>query len=141
MTSASSLHAPVGEHGTCHLLQHPSSIQRDDRESHAPRSNRCAQTFRRCRFNRVRAWSSGCGSGISQRTPEEDPLYGQSIFRFDTFGDEQLWTGMLRMHEAISRVPPATALAVGLKVDVEALPSVSHCRASRPVKLTSRIPR
>jgi hypothetical protein len=47
---------------------------------------------------------------------------GQAIFRYDTFGDEQLWTGVLRMHEVIATVPPATALAVGLKVDVEALP-------------------
>ena len=47
---------------------------------------------------------------------------GQSIFRYDTFGDEQLWTGVLRMHEVLATVPPATALAVGLKVDVEALP-------------------
>ena len=47
---------------------------------------------------------------------------GQEIFRFDTFGDEQLWTDVLRMHEVIPTVDPATALAVGLKVDVEALP-------------------
>ena len=47
---------------------------------------------------------------------------GQQIFRYDTFGDEQLWTGFLRMHEAIAKVPPTTALAVGLKVDVDALP-------------------
>lgn len=47
---------------------------------------------------------------------------GQAIFRYDTFGDEQLWTGVLRMHDVIATVPPATALAVGLKVDVEALP-------------------
>jgi hypothetical protein len=47
---------------------------------------------------------------------------GQAIFRYDTFGDEQLWTDVLRMHEVIATVPPATALAVGLKVDVEALP-------------------
>jgi len=47
---------------------------------------------------------------------------GRQIFRFDTFGDEQLWTNVLRMHEVIATVPPATALAVGLKVDVEALP-------------------
>jgi mono/diheme cytochrome c family protein len=46
----------------------------------------------------------------------------QTIFRFDTFGDEQLWTRVLRMHEAIRAVNPVTALAVGLKVDVEALP-------------------
>jgi hypothetical protein len=48
---------------------------------------------------------------------------GRAIFRFDTFGDEQLWTDVLRMHEVIPTVDPATALAVGLKVDVEALPA------------------
>src|SRR5688572_30956381 len=48
---------------------------------------------------------------------------GRMIFRYDTFGDEQLWTDVLRMHEVVATVPPTTALAVGLKVDVEALPS------------------
>jgi hypothetical protein len=47
---------------------------------------------------------------------------GRRIFRYDTFGDEQLWTDVLRMHEVVATLPPATALAVGLKVDVEALP-------------------
>ena len=47
---------------------------------------------------------------------------GRQIFRHDTFGDEQLWTDVLRMHEVIATVPPATALAIGLKVDAEALP-------------------
>jgi cytochrome c553 len=48
---------------------------------------------------------------------------GQTIFRFDTFGDETFWTDTMRMHEVIaSKVSPATALAVGLKVDVNALP-------------------
>ena len=56
---------------------------------------------------------------------------GQAIFRFDTFGDEQLWTGVLRMHEPLATVDPATALAVGLKVDVEALPPAIRRRASR----------
>ena len=49
---------------------------------------------------------------------------GKQIFRFDTFGDEAHWTDTLRMHEVISTaVAPATALAVGLKVDAEALPA------------------
>ena len=56
------------------------------------------------------------------RVGAPDHLDGQAIFRFDTFGDEQLWTDTLRMHEVIRMVDPATALAVGLKVDVEALP-------------------
>jgi cytochrome c5 len=61
------------------------------------------------------------------------PHDGKAIFRFDTFGDEQLWTDVLRMHEVIATVSPASALAVGLKVDVEALPPgvVSALRAGR----------
>src|SRR5215211_4653147 len=46
---------------------------------------------------------------------------GQSIFRFDTFGDEQLWTNTLRLQEALKTVSPRTALSVGLKVDSDAL--------------------
>ncbi len=58
-------------------------------------------------------------------------LYGQEIFRFDTLGDETFWGDKLRLHEAIAGnalggtgpgVSPRTALAVGLKVDVVALP-------------------
>ncbi len=49
---------------------------------------------------------------------------GKQIFRHDTFGDEAKWTDLLRMHEVIrSSVDPLTALSVGLKVDVEALPA------------------
>ncbi len=56
---------------------------------------------------------------------------GRDTFRFDTFGDEEFWGGALRLHEAIAGaanggvgpgVDPATALAVGLKVDLAALP-------------------
>jgi len=51
------------------------------------------------------------------------PSSGQRIFRYDTFGDEQKWTDTLRMHEVIaSAVSPQTALAVGLKVDADAVP-------------------
>ncbi len=57
---------------------------------------------------------------------------GRATFRHDTFGDEDFWGGQLRLHEAIAGaklggvgpgVSPATALAVGLKVDVDALPA------------------
>jgi hypothetical protein len=48
---------------------------------------------------------------------------GRTIFREDTFGDETFWTDTLRMHEVIrTSVSPKTALSVGLKVDVAALP-------------------
>jgi len=56
---------------------------------------------------------------------------GRQIFRFDTFGDERFWSDTLKLHQAISGVQlggagvgvsPATALAVGLKLDVEMVP-------------------
>jgi hypothetical protein len=47
---------------------------------------------------------------------------GKQIFRFDTLGDEQLWTDTLRMHEVVKDLTPRTALSVGLKVDSDALP-------------------
>jgi mono/diheme cytochrome c family protein len=53
---------------------------------------------------------------------DRGPRDGRAIFRFDTFGDEQFWTDVLRLHEAVAEVPATTALEVGLKVDVEALP-------------------
>src|SRR5262249_2643750 len=60
---------------------------------------------------------------ISDAQPP-DTRNGQFIFRFDTFGDEQLWTDKLRLHEVIeSSVSPATALKVGLKVDTMVLPA------------------
>lgn len=61
-------------------------------------------------------------SNLSEQNNGRASPDGQAIFRFDTFGDEQLWTKVLRMHDVIATVNPATALAVGLKVDVEALP-------------------
>ena len=63
------------------------------------------------------------GAVISGELRDPEQQDGQQIFRFDTFGDEQLWTNVLRMHEAVSTVDPATAIAVGLKVDVDALPA------------------
>jgi hypothetical protein len=59
----------------------------------------------------------------AQPASRAKPRDGREIFRFDTFGDEQLWTDTLQMHQAIARVSPATALSVGLKVDADALPS------------------
>ncbi len=47
---------------------------------------------------------------------------GRQTFRFDTFGDEAIWSGVLRLHEPIATAGPRTALSVGLKVDLDALP-------------------
>lgn len=57
---------------------------------------------------------------------------GKQTFRFDTFGDEVFWSDALQLHQAIAGanlggvgpgVSPNTALAVGLKVDSDALPA------------------
>jgi hypothetical protein len=57
---------------------------------------------------------------------------GRQIFRFDTFGSEAFFGAALQLHKAIAGeknggvgggVSPKTALAVGLKVDVDALPA------------------
>jgi mono/diheme cytochrome c family protein len=65
-----------------------------------------------------------CGDDSSAAaSPAADPAQGKQIFRFDTFGDETKWTDTLRMHEVVATVDPTTALAVGLKVDAEALPT------------------
>lgn len=71
-------------------------------------------------------------SGQPERDGDEHLLsQGKHIFRFDTFGDESFWGDSLKLHEAIEGrqlggvgpgVSPKTALAVGLKVDVDALP-------------------
>ena len=56
-------------------------------------------------------------------TAEAQGAQGKEIFRFDTFGDEQLWTDKLGLHKVVEqKVDPTTALKVGLKVDAEALP-------------------
>jgi hypothetical protein len=56
---------------------------------------------------------------------------GRNTFRYDTFGDQDYWGGTLQIHKAIEGqklggvgpgVDPETALAVGLKVDEDALP-------------------
>ncbi|HMJ27434.1 MAG TPA: hypothetical protein VK512_01795, partial [Xanthobacteraceae bacterium] len=56
---------------------------------------------------------------------------GRQIFRFDTFGSEAFFGDALQLHRAIAGeknggvgggVSPKTALAVGLKVDADALP-------------------
>jgi mono/diheme cytochrome c family protein len=79
---------------------------------------------------------SGCGMTSGSRASSTDPnrpatvetspalvAEGQRVFRFDTFGDEQLWTNTLRLHEVVEKsVDPLTALKVGFKVDSAVLP-------------------
>jgi cytochrome c peroxidase len=83
--------------------------------------------------------SCGGGDGVATTTVDVAQTNatqmvdsGKQTFRFDTFGDEAFWGDTLKLHTAIEGsgfvggvgpgVSPKTALAVGLKVDVDALP-------------------
>src|SRR5262245_9440828 len=47
---------------------------------------------------------------------------GRAIFRMSTFRSQSFFGSVLRLHEAVATIPPKTALAVGLKVDADAVP-------------------
>ena len=65
--------------------------------------------------------AGGTGGSAGQEGCSVDD--GQCIFRHDTFGDEQLWTDALRLHELAQGLTPTLALGVGLKVDATAVPA------------------
>jgi mono/diheme cytochrome c family protein len=69
---------------------------------------------------------AACGAtrtALEEAPPAALVAEGQRVFRFDTFGDEQVWTDALRLHEVVEKnLDPATALALGLKVDADVLP-------------------
>jgi hypothetical protein len=83
---------------------------------------------------------NGTVSAFSGGTTSHDPglanadrlfVEGRHVFRFDTFGDEAVWGGVLGLHRAIEGsklggvgpgLSPKDALALGLKVDVTAIP-------------------
>ena len=115
-----------------------------DLEIHHEQANdwqgaRAARGVRACLAPGPRAWplwsaiaaaaalTSACGGDDDDDAAARQAALvaqGKEIFRFDTFGDEAKWTDTLRLHEAVrSAVDPTTALAVGLKVDAEALPA------------------
>ena len=80
---------------------------------------------------------AGPGPGRGNGRGDDDAVeqafeQGRQIFRFDTFGDQAWWGDTLHLHRAIAGaanggvgpgVSPKTALAVGLKVDSDALPA------------------
>ena len=79
-------------------------------------------------------------AGEPKKGMDGDPIHanalrmlkeGRETFRFDTFGDEAFWGDALKLHQSIAGskfggvgdgVSAKTALAVGLKVDMDALP-------------------
>ena len=69
--------------------------------------------------------------GLIRENAQQMIEEGRRIFRFDTFGDEAFWGDTLQLHQAIAGAKlggvgpgwrPKTALAVGLKVDMDAHP-------------------
>jgi mono/diheme cytochrome c family protein len=59
-------------------------------------------------------------------------VQGRNVFRFDTFGDQAVWGGVLGLHKTIEGakhggvgpgISPKQALALGLKVDANAIPA------------------
>ena len=90
-------------------------------------------------FLGTRSWAEEQGKSgklteaeqVAQQNAERMLSEGKHTFRFDTFGDEAFWTDALQLNKAIAGanlggvgpgVSPKTALAVGLKVDSDALP-------------------
>jgi len=84
--------------------------------------------------NSNRTSTSGSTSTVADginRNAEHMIDKGRLVFRFDTFGDEEFWGDMLKLHQAIEGaklggvgpgLSPEAALGLGLKVDVDALP-------------------
>src|SRR5262249_36017164 len=69
------------------------------------------------------------GQNWGQPPPSALVSQGKQTFRFDTFGDEAFWGGTLGLHKTIEGaahggigpgLSPKEALALGLKVDVNA---------------------
>src|ERR671936_1703406 len=83
---------------------------------------------------------NGTVSAFSDHATSHDPgqenadrlfVEGRQVFRFDTFGDQAVWGGVLGLDKAIEGsklggvgpgVSPKQALALGLKVDATAIP-------------------
>jgi len=82
----------------------------------------------------VRAISSRAASGPDLTGANANRLVaqGRNVFRFDTFGDQAVWGGVLGLHKSIegakhggvgAGISPKQALALGLKVDANAIPA------------------
>jgi cytochrome c553 len=88
----------------------------------------CSKTFKKTDTDSL----SGKEQSMSSKKDKSLVAQGKEIFRFDDFGDKEFWSGLLHIDKAIlgadnggfgPGVSPADALAIGLKVDVDALPA------------------
>jgi hypothetical protein len=75
--------------------------------------------------------SVGRGSDPTAARAARVVAEGRTVFRYDTFGDEAVWGGVLGLQKAIegaklggvgAGISPKTALALGLKVDATKIP-------------------
>jgi cytochrome c5 len=59
---------------------------------------------------------------------------GRTIFRYSTFRSQTFFGDVLRLEEPVATIPPKTALAVGLKVDADAVPAdvLAHADLNDP---------
>ena len=112
------------------LVAAPTPLQRVPRGASSAATGQASPPGNACRADAARGVLSefDCVVGENARRMIEE---GRRIFRFDTFGDEDFWGGVLQLHKAIEGaafggvgpgVSPAAALSAGLKVDRDALP-------------------
>ncbi|MDQ3447445.1 MAG: hypothetical protein M3496_15035, partial [Pseudomonadota bacterium] len=88
---------------------------------------------------------AGCGSSDDGGTPPTLPVgpanagtppahtlgnaaNGQTVFRFETFGNERFWTDAIRLPAGMvaAGVTPRQALALGLHVDIDMVPAATR---------------
>lgn|SRR5437588_10173963 len=84
----------------------------------------------RAPWRRVSAQTSTSGSAVDTAT--KMIAEGMQTFRFETFGGEAFWGDSLKLHQAVegsrfggvgAGLSPRAALAVGFKVDADAMPA------------------
>jgi cytochrome c2 len=65
-----------------------------------------------------------------------DPVAGQAVFRFETFGNEGFWTDALQLQQGLvaAKVTPIDALKLGLSVDSDALDAATLAEITAEVK-------
>jgi len=62
------------------------------------------------------------------------------VFRFETFGDEHVWTEPLHLNDVVEKnVDPTTALKVGLKVDKSPATTVALLKMNAIVGLQATV--
>ncbi|MGH8610531.1 MAG: hypothetical protein ACREYF_00400 [Gammaproteobacteria bacterium] len=97
----------------------------------------------------------GNSSAISQDRPrplklpakfvhkDGDPILGQDVFRFGTFGNQRFWTDAMRLPQGIAEagVTPLQALQIGLSVNAEALnPATAQAALDAIAKIQAGTP-